>query len=51
MDWTLYWYMFPVALGVATLAMATGIEGAAFFSPIFILIGVTTLATTLGNVR
>ncbi len=38
MDWTLYWYMFPVAFGVATLAMATGIEGAAFFSPIFILL-------------
>ena len=38
MDWTAYWYMFPVALAVATLANATGIEGATFFSPIFILI-------------
>ncbi len=30
--------MFPVALLVATLANATGIEGATFFSPIFILV-------------
>ncbi len=37
MDLTLYWYMFPVALLIATLANATGIEGATFFSPIFIL--------------
>ena len=38
MDLTLYWFMFPVALGIATLANATGIEGATFFSPIFILL-------------
>ena len=38
MDWTAYWFMFPVALGIATLANATGIEGATFFSPIFMLI-------------
>lgn len=38
MDWTAYWCMFPVALGIATLANATGIEGATFFSPVFILI-------------
>lgn len=37
MDLTFYWFMFPVALGIATLANATGIEGATFFSPIFIL--------------
>jgi hypothetical protein len=30
--------MFPVALGIATLANATGIEGATFFSPLFILL-------------
>jgi uncharacterized protein len=38
MDWTAYWFMFPVALAVATMANATGIEGATFFSPIFILL-------------
>ncbi|MFA9409980.1 MAG: TSUP family transporter, partial [Deltaproteobacteria bacterium] len=32
-----YWYLFPVSIGVATLAMASGIGGAVFFSPIFIL--------------
>ncbi|MBI5291394.1 MAG: sulfite exporter TauE/SafE family protein [Chloroflexi bacterium] len=38
MNWTAYWFMFPVALGIAILANATGIEGATFFSPVFILI-------------
>jgi uncharacterized membrane protein YfcA len=38
MDLTLYWYMFPIALGIATLGNATGIEGATFFSPVFILL-------------
>lgn len=32
-----YWYLFPVSIGVATLAMASGIGGAVFFSPIFLL--------------
>lgn len=32
-----YWYMFPVSLVVATVAMASGVEGATFFAPIFIL--------------
>lgn len=31
------WYLFPVSIGVATLAMASGIGGAVFFSPIFLL--------------
>lgn len=38
MNWTAYWFMFPVALGIATLANATGIEGATFFSPVLMLI-------------
>jgi uncharacterized protein len=38
MDWTTYWFMLPVALGIATLANATGIEGATFFSPVFMLL-------------
>ena len=36
-DFTLYWFMFPVAIAVATCAMLSGIGGAALFTPIFIL--------------
>ncbi|MCW6035714.1 sulfite exporter TauE/SafE family protein [Spirulina subsalsa FACHB-351] len=32
-----YWFMFPVAIGIATVAMASGVEGATFFTPLFIL--------------
>ena len=38
MDFTLYWFMFPASIVVATLAMLSGIGGAALFTPIFILI-------------
>ena len=38
MDFTLYWFMFPVAMCVATSAMLSGIGGGALFMPIFILI-------------
>ncbi len=38
MDWTLYWFMFPVAMMVATCAMLSGIGGAALFMPIYVLI-------------
>lgn len=38
MDFTLYWFMFPVAIVVATCAMLSGIGGAALFTPIFVLI-------------
>jgi hypothetical protein len=37
MDFTLYWFMFPVSILVATCAMLSGIGGAALFTPIFIL--------------
>ncbi len=37
-DFTLYWFMFPVSIVVATLAMLSGIGGAALFTPIFILV-------------
>ena len=37
-DWTLYWFMFPVAICVATTAMLSGIGGAAMFAPIFMII-------------
>ena len=32
-----YWFMFPISILVATTAMASGVGGATFFSPIFIL--------------
>lgn len=32
-----YWYMFPISILVATTAMASGVGGATFFAPIFIL--------------
>ena len=37
-DWTLYWFMFPVAILVATSAMLSGIGGAAMFAPIFMIL-------------
>lgn len=33
-----FWFMFPVSILVATTAMASGVEGATFFAPIFILL-------------
>jgi uncharacterized membrane protein YfcA len=38
MDFTLYWFMLPVAIAVASCAMLCGIGGAALFTPIFILV-------------
>ena len=32
-----YWFMLPVSIVIATIAMASGVEGATFFTPIFIL--------------
>lgn len=32
-----YWYLFPISVVIATVAMSTGIGGAVFFSPIFLL--------------
>lgn len=32
-----YWFMFPTAILIATIAMASGVEGATFFTPLFIL--------------
>lgn len=48
MDWTVYWFMFPGCIAIATLAMLSGISGAALLSPAIILgfpiIGVPALA-------
>ena len=38
MDFTLYWFMFPISILVATTAMVSGIGGAALFTPIFLII-------------
>ena len=38
LDWTIYWFMFPVSMCVATMAMLSGIGGAALFAPIFLII-------------
>ena len=32
-----YWFMLPIAILFATTAMASGVEGATFFTPMFIL--------------
>lgn len=38
MDWTIYWFMFPISVCIATTAMLSGIGGAAIFIPIFVII-------------
>ena len=49
MDWTVYWFMFPVCVVVAGVAMFSGISGAAMLTPIFLigfpLAGVPRLTT------
>ncbi|MEO2053096.1 MAG: sulfite exporter TauE/SafE family protein [Allomuricauda sp.] len=32
------WYLFPAAIAISTVAMASGVGGAIFFSPLFILV-------------
>lgn len=32
-----YWFMLPIAILIATTAMASGVEGATFFTPLFML--------------
>jgi len=49
MDWTVYWFMFPVCIAVASIAMFSGISGAAMLVPVFLigfpLLGVPRLTT------
>lgn len=33
-----YWLMFPISILIATVAMASGVGGATFFAPLFILV-------------
>ena len=35
---TSLWFMFPVAVGIATIAMSAGIGGAVMFAPLFMLV-------------
>lgn len=37
MDLSVYWFMFPVCIAIATIAMLSGISGAAMLSPAIIL--------------
>ena len=32
-----FWYLLPISIAVATIAMASGVGGAVFFTPIFLL--------------
>ncbi|MGC1217207.1 MAG: sulfite exporter TauE/SafE family protein [Phormidesmis sp.] len=32
-----YWFIFPTSILIATIAMASGVEGSTFFAPVFIL--------------
>jgi len=49
MDWTVYWFMLPVCIVVASVAMFSGISGAALLTPTFLigfpLFGVPRLTT------
>lgn len=37
MDWTVYWFMLPVCIVVASVAMFSGISGAALLTPTFLI--------------
>ncbi len=37
MSWTVYWFMFPVCIMIATAAMFSGISGAALLTPTFLI--------------
>jgi uncharacterized membrane protein YfcA len=48
-DWTVYWFMLPVCVAVASTAMFSGISGAAMLFPVFLigfpLVGAPLLTT------
>ncbi len=50
MDWTVYWFMLPVCIAVASAAMFSGISGAAMLMPVFLLIIVTVPAAMFGAI-
>lgn len=38
MDWTIYWFMFPVSIGITTVATMAGIGGPALFIPVLYIV-------------
>jgi uncharacterized protein len=38
MDWTIYWFMFPLAICITTTASLCGIGGPAFFTPVMLIV-------------
>ena len=44
-----YWYLFPISILIATIAMASGIGGAVFFSPLFMLVLKLDPAVAIGT--
>jgi uncharacterized membrane protein YfcA len=46
--WLEYWYLFPMSIVIATISMASGVEGATFFAPLFLL-GLGLPADVLGS--
>ena len=32
-----FWYLLPISIVIATIAMSSGVGGAVFFSPLFII--------------
>jgi len=49
--WLVYWYMFPISIVIATLAMASSMEGGVLFAPTFILLFPLVGSPTLSPVE
>ena len=44
-----YWYMLPISIVIATIAMSSGVGGAVFFSPIFMILLKLDPTTAVGT--
>ncbi len=44
-----FWFMLPVAILIATIAMGSGVEGATFFSPFFMIVLGLDAVTAIGT--
>lgn len=47
--WTQYWYALPLAIGVSTMAMSSGVGGGLIFAPFFLLVLKLTPGQALGT--